>query len=263
MKRLHTRPIQSQSDLVAHFDAAAQTYQEAHGPAARLLAYRLALVRRCYPVAPEAVLLEIGCGTGIHLLALADEFAQAIGTDISAAMIQAATAAARQSPVKERIDLRVDAADELRTIADASIDVVLCVGAFEHMLDKTRVLHQVYRVLKPDGVFVCMTPNGDYWWYTSLAPRLRLAVKHLSTDRFVTLKEMGDFLRDAEFTVRRYEYWRFIPKGDMPSWVGWMLEVADRLGQYGGLGWLRGGLVVVATKGRRTAERAAGSSPPG
>ncbi|NOT57103.1 MAG: class I SAM-dependent methyltransferase [Deltaproteobacteria bacterium] len=252
MKRLHTRPIQSQSDLVAHFDAAAQTYQEAHGPAARLLAYRLALVRRCYHVSSEAVLLEIGCGTGIHLIALADEFARAIGTDISEAMIQAATAVARQSPVKERIDLRVDAADELWTIADASIDVVLCVGAFEHMLHKARVLRQVYRVLKPDGVFVCLTPNGDYWWYTSVAPRLRLAVKHLSTDHFVTLKEMSDFLRDAEFTVRRHEYWRFIPKGDMPSWVGWMLEVADRLGQYGGLSWLRGGLVVVATKGRKT-----------
>jgi 2-polyprenyl-6-hydroxyphenyl methylase/3-demethylubiquinone-9 3-methyltransferase len=165
-------------------------------------------------------------------------------------MIQAATAAARQSPVKERIDLRVDAADELRTIADAAIDVVLCVGAFEHMLNKARVVHQVHRVLKPNGVFVCLTPNGDYWWYTGVAPRLRLAVKHLSTDRFVTLKEMDDCLRVAEFTLQHVAYWRFIPKGDMPSWVGCLLEVADRLGQYCGISWLRGGLVIAATKGR-------------
>jgi len=207
--------------------------------------------------------LEIGCGTGIHLIALAGEFARAIGTDISGAMIQAATAAAQKSTVKERIDLRVDAADELRTITDASIDMVLCVGAFEHMLNKAQVLRQAYRVLKPTGVFVCMPPNGDYWWYTGLAPRLRLAVKHLSSDCFVTLKEMGDFLRAAEFTLQRFEYWRFIPKGDMPSWVGCMLEVADRLGKYCGISWLRGGLVVAATKGPNTSELSSGSSPPG
>jgi len=263
LKRLYTRSIQSQSDLVAHFNAAARTYQEAHGPAARLLAYRLALLRRCYHASHGAVLLEIGCGTGIHLIALAGEFARAIGTDISEAMIQAAIAAAQKSPVKERIDLRVDAADELRTIANVSIDIVLCVGAFEHMLNKAQVLRQVYRVLKPSGVFVCMTPNGGYWWYTVLAPRLRFAVKHLSTDRFVTLKEMSDFLRAAELTLRHFEYWRFIPKGDMPSWAGWVLEVADRLGQYCGISWLRGGLVVTATKGRNSSELSPVSSSPG
>jgi 2-polyprenyl-6-hydroxyphenyl methylase/3-demethylubiquinone-9 3-methyltransferase len=233
---------------VAHFDALASTYQEAHGPADPLLAYRLALLRRCYAVTQDAVLLEIGCGTGIHLLALAGEFARAIGTDISRAMIAAATAAVQRSPAKERIDLHVDAGEELKTVTDGSIDVVLCVGAFEHMLHKAQVLRQVYRVLKPSGVFVCMTPNGGYWWYRGMAPRLRLAVKHLSTDRFVTLEEIGEFLRGAELTLQRYVYWRFIPKGDMPFWVGCVLEVADRLGQCCGRGWLRGGLVVAATK---------------
>jgi hypothetical protein len=42
-------------------------------PAACLLAYRLALLRRGYAVTQDAVSPEIGCGTGIHLLAVASE----------------------------------------------------------------------------------------------------------------------------------------------------------------------------------------------
>jgi hypothetical protein len=58
---------------VADFDPLARTYQEADGPAASLLAYRLALLRCGYAVTQDAVSPEIGCGTGIHLLAVASE----------------------------------------------------------------------------------------------------------------------------------------------------------------------------------------------
>ncbi len=169
---LKTRVIRDRSELVTHFDQSAADYHEAHGDADRLLAYRLGLIRRNYEARKDGILLEIGCGTGIHLANLAGDFARVIGTDISPKMIRAAREKLHEWPSCERIELRVDPAEELSTVEDTSVDVALCVGALEHMLEKAKVLRQVERVLKQGGLFVCLTPNGDYWWYTVLAPCL-------------------------------------------------------------------------------------------
>ena len=80
------------------------------------------------------------------------------------------------------IALRVDPAEELASIEDSAIDIVLCVGALEHMLDRALVVSQVTRVLRPGGKFVLLTPQGGYCWYMLLAPALGIATRHLSTD---------------------------------------------------------------------------------
>ena len=51
-------------------------------------------------------------------------------------MVRVARRHAKVSPWRTRISLRVDAAEELATVEDGSVNVVLCVGALEHMLDK-------------------------------------------------------------------------------------------------------------------------------
>ena len=245
---LKTRVIRDRGELVTHFDQSAADYREAHGDADRLLAYRLGLIRRNYKALKDGVLLEIGCGTGIHLANLAGDFARVIGTDISPKMISAAREKLQGWPGSERIELRVDPAEELSTVEDTSIDVALCVGAFEHMLEKDRVLRQVQRVLKRGGVFVCLTPNGEYWWYTGLAPFLGIATRHLSTDRFLTRRETATLLRDAGLAVHNLAHWTFVPKGDMPRWISSILSASDWLGRVWQIGRLRGGLTVCATK---------------
>jgi ubiquinone/menaquinone biosynthesis C-methylase UbiE len=59
----------------------------------------------------------------------------------------------------------VDLAEQLGSVADASIDVAFSVGALEHMLDKGHVIANVFRVLRPGGRFICLTPTGHYPWY--------------------------------------------------------------------------------------------------
>jgi SAM-dependent methyltransferase len=54
----------------------------------------------------------------------------------------------------------VDLAEQLCSVADASIGVGFSVGALEPMLDKGRVVASVFRVLKPGGWFIGLTPNG-------------------------------------------------------------------------------------------------------
>lgn len=247
MARLKTLSIRSQSQLVAHFDQSAASYEEAHGDACRLLNYRLALIRQQCE-GRSGVLLEIGCGTAVHLSSLAPAFSRLVGTDISAGMIDAARRKVQNSPDRDRIELRVDAAEELTTVKDASVDVVLCVGAFEHMLDKGQVVCQVSRVLKRGGAFVLLTPNGGYCWYTFLAPLLGISTRHLSTDCFLHSIEAARLLQSAGLCLVVRDFWTFIPKGDMPGWTGAILEGLDRLGRFCRLGMFRGGLILTAVK---------------
>jgi ubiquinone/menaquinone biosynthesis C-methylase UbiE len=244
--RLRTREVSSTDDVVRHFDALAPTYAEAHGSAGHLLAYRLDVIRRLLTGAPTGTLLEIGCGTGLHLLALAGGFKRAIGTDASPAMIEAASHIVEAGDLRVPVSFRVDPAEELATVPDGSVDAVVCVGALEHMPDKGRVVGQVGRVLTPNGRFVCLTPNGGYGWYRHVAPVLHRDVRHLSTDHFVTLAELRSLLTAAGLETLAHRYWTFVPRGDLPVGVGSVLAGLDRCTRHTGWGYLRGGIAVAA-----------------
>jgi SAM-dependent methyltransferase len=250
MSQLTTRPITTSEELVRHFDRVAPEYEDTHGPAERLLRYRLCIIRRLLMTARRGTLLEIGCGKAIHLIGLAGMFERAWGTDISQEMVRIARRDAAASRWRDRIELRVDPAQELATVQDDSVDAVLCVGALEHMLDKPGVLAQVRRVLRVGGTFVCLTPNGEYCWYRRLAPLLELDTRHLSTDRFLTPGELRALVRNAGMVPQQLEHWRFIPKGDLPFVWGYVLHGLDWVGHAPGAGSLRGGLALLARRTR-------------
>jgi SAM-dependent methyltransferase len=46
-------------------------------------------------------------------------------------------------------------------LPDASFDYALAVEVLEHVDEDEAFVHQVHRVLKPGGVFLMTTPNGD------------------------------------------------------------------------------------------------------
>ena len=245
---LQTTPAETSEDIRKFFDAIAPNYADAHGEASRALRDRLALIESLLAGTRRDTLVEIGCGTGLHLFPLAGFYQRVIGTDLSPAMIARAEAIRRNHPHAPRIQLRVDPAECLATVANDTADAVLCVGALEHMPDKATVLNQVYRILKPGGAFVCLTPNGDYVWYRRLAPRLGLSVRHLSTDRFLGEAELVALLSGSGLVLDRLQPWTFIPRGDMPAGWARVLQFADGLGRLTGrTGW-RGGLAFRAIK---------------
>ena len=245
---LQTTPAQSTEDIRAFFDAIAATYADSHGQADQALRDRLDLIDSLLAGTRRNTLVEIGCGTGLHLFPLPSSFQQTIGTDLSPAMIARAKAIRRNHAHARRMHLRVDPAESLATIGNKVADAVLCVGALEHMPNKAAVLHQAFRILKPGGAFVCLTPNGDYAWYRHLAPRLGLSIRHLSTDRFLGNNELCTLLNDSGLTLERIQPWTFIPRGDMPRHWGIALQLADRVGRLTGVTCLRGGLAFRAIK---------------
>lgn len=248
MARLRTRSVQDSGEIRAFFDAIAGGYRESHGSADLLLAYRLALIRRLLAPSLGGVLLDIGCGPGVHLFPLADAYSRAIGVDLSPNMIVAAETLRRTHPCAAHIELHAGSAERLACIADNAVDAVLCVGAFEHMPVKSAVLGEVRRVLKPGGRFVCLTLNGDYLWYRRIAPWLGYEVRHLSSDRFVNAAEMRALLHGAALRVDESGYWRFVAKGDMPGWAARGLQWLDCAGMVCKPSLLRGGLYVCAHK---------------
>jgi ubiquinone/menaquinone biosynthesis C-methylase UbiE len=243
---LVTTPARNTADLRRFFDQCAATGStEQHGRARRLLEYRLSLMRR---PRPTDVVLDLGCGTGHPLLGLGSEVVRGIGIDISPSMIELARTRLRSSPWRAKHAFEVDDAEALTTIGDQSVDLAICVGAFEHMLDKRAVLARIHRVLKSHGRFFCLTPHADYIWYRTIAPLLGFATKHLSSDRLRTREEFLALLDEAGFRRSQAGRWTFIPKGDMPRLVAIPLTVLDAIRRHARLDWLRGGLSLCVRK---------------
>lgn len=244
---LHTRAVRGNDDIRAFFDGVAAGYGERHGDAERLLARRLRLVRRLVGPHAGGVLLDVGCGPGVHLLPLAPAFRRAIGVDLSPRMIAAAARARAAGAGAGHVELEVANAEDLACIASRSVDVALCVGALEHMPEKPAVLGAIERVLQPGGRFVCLTVNADQLWHR-LAPRLGYDVAHLSTDRFVGADELRALMIQAGLAPRTLGYWHFVARGDMPPWAARALELLDIAGRAIAPRRLRGGLYGCAVK---------------
>jgi 2-polyprenyl-6-hydroxyphenyl methylase/3-demethylubiquinone-9 3-methyltransferase len=170
-----------------------------------------------------------------------------VGVDASKGMIDRANRSLEKSLV-QNIRFQVDDAEVLSSLKKAQFDRVICVGALEHMEDKRAVLDQVYRVLNPGGKFLCLTPDADYIWYRKFAPKLKKAVTHLSTDRFLSDLELGRELQTAGFSSIEMDRWTFVPAGDMPSLWAFCMTAAASLGRWVGCKNWQGGLRVSATK---------------
>ena len=248
LKKLVTTQVRSSADIRDFFDDFAHAYSERHGHPDRLLNYRVGLIRRYAEPSRDDVALDIGCGNGHHLLALAGDIGRGTGVDLSPAMIEVARERLRGTPAQGNLTFISDDAEKLETVDDQSIDLAICVGAFEHMLNKSAVLVNTYRVLKAPGRFFCLTLNGGYFWYRALAPLLGLETRHLSTDRFLKRDELVRLLTESGFSRIEVGYWTFIPKGDMPVILGLVCQGLDFIGRIFRINSLRGGLWICARK---------------
>ena len=100
--------------------------------------------------------LDVGCGTGVTALELAQKGYEASGIDISPKMIQRAQAEVHQQNVS--CDFRVGVAEHL-PYCDHSFDVVLGLGLLGNILEDRPVLNEMARVLKSRGRLILTMPN--------------------------------------------------------------------------------------------------------
>ena len=97
-------------------------------------------------------ILEIGCGTGRVVFELNRQRYDVIGTDISREAI--AYGLKKYNDIK----LQVQPAEKLE-FTNETFDVVLSFDLFEHIAEVDKHISEVYRVLRPNGLYLFQTPN--------------------------------------------------------------------------------------------------------
>ena len=162
---------------IAHFDEIAHEYEEQipRHIRERLLAKKVGLMRAALAAAGiegRARGLDLGCGQGWYLGALADVGFRMHGIDYSAGQLRKAaenagqTAATATDP-DANVDGRTAGVEARRRLCqadaqalpfpDASFDFAYSINAFHHLPSRAaqeRAVREIVRVLRPGGVFI-------------------------------------------------------------------------------------------------------------
>lgn len=177
------------------YDLWSSTYDDTENPLVFL--DRLHAVRWLAPRPGERI-LDIGCGTGVHLASIRAHGAIPFGLDFAQGMLL--RAAERLAGVRL---LSADLHAPL-PVKSGSFDAALCSLVSEHLRDLIGFCHEVRRVLHPDGRFVfsafhpAMAEAGTEANFSVGDVEYRLGAETHS------LEDYRDAMTGAGFTIRRF-----------------------------------------------------------
>lgn len=108
---------------------------------------------------PESQILDLGCGGGVLTEQLVRLGRQVVAADQSADMLEFSRT--RLQPYDASRYQLVQTECEKLDFADASFDLVACIGVFGYIDDVERAIAEIRRVLKPGGILVMSIRNID------------------------------------------------------------------------------------------------------
>ncbi len=177
--------------------------------------------------------LDIGCSTGRLLAGLVSDY-DCHGFEINT---DAANQAARKG-------LRMLTAKELATQPDDRFDAVVLVDVFEHLDRPLAILIELCRILRPGGILVLATGNGDapycrrnpanFWYFQNLEHLCMLSSRHAAflerklNCRLMEWTELSHydvgFVERAYAHVRDFAYWGLRPESPrlMKAFLRWV-----------------------------------------
>jgi SAM-dependent methyltransferase/uncharacterized protein YbaR (Trm112 family) len=144
-----------------HFDSYAEDKPEFPDytliPFIRATATRYIKLARATWTDPKTLLLDIGCGTGIHSWPLMDRCTLA-GFDVSKTAVRNATEGARSRGLMGKGTFFVGDGSFLPFV-DNSFDRAITFGVLHHLPNPQEVVADIQRVLKPDGIHFAVENN--------------------------------------------------------------------------------------------------------
>ncbi len=189
----------AQTDKIA-FDRLALTWDRCHGPRSprsRVFLRQIAFLKQLCRKHRIRTLLDVGCGTGAHLLALAPELRRGLGLDRSPAMVARARAAARRL---KQPHVRFEVAAAEGPWPQGRHDLLLLIGSLEHFADPLAALSSARDHLSAQGRILVILPL-----YEGEVPRSPLSGEQLTAlaEQAVGLKRTGSYLLPQDPLVAR------------------------------------------------------------
>jgi SAM-dependent methyltransferase len=114
------------------------------------------LIRRWVAPAGPLRVLDVGCGTGAHLLALS-AFGPAAGCDVSPAAVAYARSRGLDGVTHQPDPARLP-------FPDSSFDLVTALDVIEHADDDEQLAREIARVLEPGGAALVTVPAHPALW---------------------------------------------------------------------------------------------------
>jgi ubiquinone/menaquinone biosynthesis C-methylase UbiE len=165
-------------------------------------------------------LLELGGGATEQLASLGIPLA--VTCDLSREML-------RRRPASDQSH-RVVAAGERLPFADARFDAVLSINVLEHVSDLNAVLSESARVLEDEGVWLAITPNGNWKTLLDLAERCSLKIPE-GPHRFLSTGMLRARVSRL-FRVIEHRTILILPAG--PMWLSSLVDRVSRCSVWGG-----------------------------
>lgn len=202
--------------------------------------------------------LDCGCADGGYAIAIAQAGAQTVvGVDTLEERIVEARARARVCAHADTPVTFLHASAESLPFPNAWFDGVLMNEVLEHVTDEIKALREVYRVLRPGGHLVVMSPNrwfpfeghgmrlGDKdlllpvpflpWLPSRIAQRLLRARNYWPHELRDLIRHIGFVIRVASFVLPVFEVFPWLPAPLIRRYRAWVpllerLPVVRRFG---------------------------------
>jgi SAM-dependent methyltransferase len=237
-----TEPVQKESHQYTeqikqreHFDSYAEDKPEFPDytliPFIRATATRYIKLARATWADPKTLLLDIGCGTGIHSWPLMDRCIL-VGFDISKTAVRNATEGARSRDLLKNGTFFVGDGSFL-PFADSSFDRAITFGVLHHLPNPREVVADIQRVLKPEGIHFAVENNQSAFRkiFDLLMKVWPLWVEEAGTQPLISRQMVRDWTRELPVGIET-ETSVFLP----PQLVNLMgkfaiptIEYSDRL----------------------------------
>ena len=149
-------------------------------------------------IAPDARIVEIGCGTGQMSLFLARGDRLVIGADLTRASLLLAAGAARRFGIEGVSFIETDLTRP--ALRPGAFDVVYCSGVLHHTPDPRKSFARIARLARPGGMIVL----GLYNKVARLPLRMRRVAARLTGERWIPFDPV---LRDRAAEPERRAAW--------------------------------------------------------
>jgi ubiquinone/menaquinone biosynthesis C-methylase UbiE len=193
-------------------DAFARTVRRTRSEEAEELAAR---VTEGLSDAQKMLAIDLACGPGTYTRPLAARVRQAIGADLTPAMVEKARSEAARDGIT---NIEFVCADIYALpFADGAAGIVSCGYAFHHMADPARALAEMARVLQPGGrvaVTDIIVPEGCDGAFQNSVERVR-DPSHTTTQGAANFRALVRNLGLRVVSEHRHDNWH-----DFDVWMG-------------------------------------------